>query len=501
MSARLMMLCVAILLVGCCTDEPADDDGASQSVQLVGGQAVCDSCFSVRLVLTGPGIVNVDEATFVTSDMARTSVAARIALSREPGASGEVLVVTAYFDGGISAGDFDLWLDPVTAGDAARVVPAALRVTRARPGPSDMATLRVWVQSTGTDRDGRFVVHTVAGCQSDACEPFDVEAYRSKSLLLPPGAYTFRLDGVASNCTTTAGSNPVTLTLERGTVTALSYTLSCTQLAEPGWVRVANVTTGPALDDEYLVSCSPFACLPFKLAANRDTVLRLVPGDLTVRIGEVAPNCSVSGPLEVSATAAVGDTADVSFAIACTALPRIRVTVRTTGREIDPEFEVSACSFQSGCSFRPTSANDVIVFEGLASGEYDIGLGGLAENCLVTSGFRHVQVLGGAGDVDVTLDVTCSGYGIVRITATTTGANQDQDYVVSRLCDDNSYYYCETAVLLASGSVDFRTVPGPKLFELWGVEANCSVTGPAWPALVTAIEDAVVELRLEVVCR
>ena len=89
MSARLLRLCVACLLVGCGTDEPPDDDGASRSIQLVGGQAVCDSCASVRLVLTGPGIVSVDEATFVTSDMARTSVAARIALSREPGASGE----------------------------------------------------------------------------------------------------------------------------------------------------------------------------------------------------------------------------------------------------------------------------------------------------------------------------------------------------------------------------------------------------------------------------
>jgi len=52
----------------------------------------------------------------------------------------------------------------------------------------------------------------------------------------------------------------------------------------------------------------------------------------------------------------------------------------------------------------------------------------------------------------------------------------------------------------ASGSIDFRTASGLQTFDLRDVSSNCAAR-PANPAAVTAIEDAIVDLRFEVVCQ
>jgi hypothetical protein len=506
MRGRRIHLGLLLLLAACSAgdDGVPDDSNSVSEVQLVDGQAVCDSCTSVRIALTGPGIVGVTEAALVPSGTVRTPIPARIVLARESSASGEVLVVNVFFDAGITTGEFDLWLDPVSDGDGARIVRSALRVTRARPGVGDLATVRVWVQVSGTDRDGRFDLLTVAGCQSGPCDPVPVEAYEATALPLLPGGYTFRLDDVADNCTVGGAPNPASVTLERGKVTALTYTVTCTQTSTPGWVRISNVTSGASLDDEYLVTCSTYTCLPFRLAANRDTVLRVLAGELTIRIGEVAPNCTLTGASSVSATAVIGDTATVGFAIDCRTVPGVRVTIRTTGRDVDTGFRIDACSsdwYGPPCEYRYTTSNDVVTLPNLQPGTYEISLRELAENCGLNGPSSQMVVVTG-GIVEVAFDVTCRAYGTVRVSAVTTGTNQDLSYMVVRPagCDD-WYYACEQGVLTTSGSVDFRAAPVPQSFELRDVAPNCTVTAPSNPAVVTAIEDGVVELRFEVACR
>ena len=311
MRGRRIHLGIMLLLAACSAGDDGipDDQNNDTEVQLVDGQAVCDSCASVRIVLAGPGIANVTQAALVTAGTVETPVPARIVLARESGASGEVLVVNVFFDAGISEGEFDLWLDAVNDGADARVVPGALLVTRSRPGSGDLATVRVWVQLAGVDLDGRFAFRTVSGCQSNVCAPAPVEAYAATVLQLPPGAYTFQLDDVASNCTIAGTTNPTTVTLKRGQVNSLSYQVSCTPTPTPGWVRIVNRTTGIDLDDAYQIWCSTYTCRPFTLAANRDTVLRVVPGELTIRLGDVAGHCTLSGASTLELTASAGDTA------------------------------------------------------------------------------------------------------------------------------------------------------------------------------------------------
>lgn len=508
---RAHLITLGILLLAACSggdDGGPTGTGGSSEVTLVGGQVVCDSCESVRIVLAGPGIAGVRSATLISSDVARTTLPARITIDRESGDSGERLVLNVYFDQGVPEGQFDLWLDPPSAGDGARVVPAALRVTRARPGPGTVGTVRVYVAVSGVDRDFGYTLRTVAGCEPAACEPLAVEAFTGASRSLLPGTYTFRLDDVGENCTIAGTPNPATIELQRGLSVALSYRLTCVEVANPGWVRVSNVTTGPDVDQDpdYKVSCNGLDCRGFTLAANRDTVLRLAPGQVTIGLTGVAAHCSLGSPTSVALTVSAGDTVTAAFPVTCRERPGINVTIRTSGREIVDSVMVYICSTDYysnfGCQSRTVSSNGAVTFAGIDPGSYGVRLDTyrLPENCAPSGdSYRRVEVQGSAVFVDFA--ITCLGFGTVRVTTVTSGTNQDASYEVVRPsgCDDY-YVLCDRKQVAASGSVDFRTASGPQAFELRDVASNCTWT-TANPAAVTAIEDAIVDLRFEVVCQ
>jgi hypothetical protein len=507
---RRRLLTLGILLLAACSsgDDGTDDAAGGTSVTLVGGQVVCDSCESVRLVLTGPGIVGVGSATLISSALASTTLAARINLDRESDAAGDRLVVTVFFDAGVPEGEFDLRLDPLTPGGGARIVPAVLRVTRARPIPGTFATVRVYVQVSGVDRDLGYTLRTVAGCPPEDCAPIPVEAYTGASVFRAPGTYTFRLDDVGDNCTLTGSPNPATLELQRGTFASLSYRLTCVQVANPGWVRVSNVTTGPEpdQDEEYQVACVGLDCRPFALRANRDTLLRLPPGDLTLTFAGVAAHCSLSGPATVALSVRAGDTASAAFPVACRERPGVLVNVRTEGRDLAESVDVTLCpsDYYSTlpCRSRTAPSNGRVGFSGIDAGNYLVYVNTyyLPDNCSPGDGASRDIVVAGS-TVTVDFLITCRALGTVRISTVTTGTNQDASYQVVRPsgCDDY-YVICERRTIPASGSLEFRLAPITQTFLLQDVALNCAVT-TANPASVQGIEDGVVDVRFDIICR
>lgn len=503
MRARLLTL--GILLLAACSggeDDPTGT-GGNNDVSLVGEQVVCDSCASARFVLAGPGIAGVRSATLISSDLRSTTLPARVSLDRVSDDDGDRLIVTAYFDQGVPEGEFDLWLDPPTVGDAARIVPAALRVTRALPGPGTLGTVRVWVQVGGEDRDVRFTFRTLDGCPTVACAPLLVEPYTMLTQSLAPGAYTFELDDVAANCTIQGSPNPATLTLQRGVAAALSYRVTCAPVTNPGWVRVANVTTGPDLDESYQVSCAGLDCRTFTLAVNRDSVLRLAPGELALSISEVAPHCSLTSPATVPLTVSPGDTATATFVVTCGDLPNIRATVQTSGRQIDDSVQIAVCddSYNATCRYRTVSSNGEVTFPGLAPGYYFVSLSDLAGNCQ-SRGPQDSMVQVQGSDLTVNFTIECQGDGLVRISAVTSGTNPDLSYrVVHDTGCDGWYYACPERSLSSPGSAEFGATAGIQTFWLQDVASNCAVVAPSNPAAVTVVEGGVVELRFEVACQ
>jgi hypothetical protein len=368
--------------------------------------------------------------------------------------------------------------------------------------------VRVYVAVSGIDRDFGYTLRTVAGCEPAACEPLAVEAFTGASRSLLPGTYTFRLDDVGENCTIAGTPNPATIELQRGLSVALSYRLTCVEVANPGWVRVSNVTTGPEVDQDpdYQVSCNGLDCRAFTLAANRDTVLRLAPGAVTIGFTGVAAHCSLASPATVALTVTAGDTVTAAFPITCRERPAITATIRTSGRDIADSVFVYICSADYGSTFgcqgRWASSNGTVAFAGIDPGSYAVHLTtySLPENCTPSGGAsRTVQVVGSA--VSVEFDIICQAFGTVRITTATTGTNQDASYELVRPSGCDDYYVpCDRKLITASGTVDFRTAPGTQAILLTDVSSNCATT-TANPATVTAIEDAIVDLRFEVICR
>jgi hypothetical protein len=182
------------------------------------------------------------------------------------------------------------------------------------------------------------------------------------------------------------------------------------------------------------------------------------------------------------------------------------VTVRTTGRELVDVVYLSICSnnYYStfACRRQSAASNGTVTFAGLDAGEYVVGLEPylLPENCAISGDpYRVVSVQGATVPVDFTIE--CRAFGTVRVTTVTSGTNQDASYLVLRPSGcDNYYVACDAKTVPASGSVDFRAAAGRQTFELADVSPNCAPT-TANPAAVTAIEDGIVEVRFEVICR
>jgi hypothetical protein len=195
-----------------------------------------------------------------------------------------------------------------------------------------------------------------------------------------------------------------------------------------------------------------------------------------------------------------------AFPITCRERPAITATIRTSGRDIADSVFVYICSADYGSTFgcqgRWASSNGTVAFAGIDPGSYAVHLTtySLPENCTPSGGAsRTVQVVGSA--VSVEFDIICQAFGTVRITTVTTGTNQDASYELVRPSGCDDYYVpCDRKLITASGTVDFRTAPGTQTILLTDVSSNCATT-TANPATVTAIEDAIVDLRFEVICR
>ena len=94
-----------------------------------------------------------------------------------------------------------------------------------------------------------------------------------------------------------------------------------------GWLSVSTITTGGEFDaDGYLIRVSSSGRASVDLNAKGAAIdlnatryfYGLTPGDLSVVLMDVAPNCSVSGDGEQIATIVAGVAAPVTFTLACT---------------------------------------------------------------------------------------------------------------------------------------------------------------------------------------
>lgn len=198
----------------------------------------------------------------------------------------------------------------VTAGGTATL---AFTITCVAP-PAQSGSVRIATTTTGDSPDDSYTVSL------DGANPQAVVSNGNITIAnVPTGAHSVALGGVAANCTV-AGNNPKPVTVTASQTASVSFAVACvTPPPTNGSIIVSATTSGSSLDsDGYRFSIDNGTTRALTINGNQ-TVLNVTPGSHSVRLGDIASNCTVAGDNPRSVTVTAGQPATVAFTISCVA--------------------------------------------------------------------------------------------------------------------------------------------------------------------------------------
>jgi YVTN family beta-propeller protein len=195
-------------------------------------------------------------------------------------------------------------------------------------GPSDPATLRLSVATTGGNPDPDGYTYSLDG---------NVDAILGANATvtitgLNPGTHQLVIGGVASNCTL-AGDAMRSITLFEGDTTLVLLTVACQAPPVPATLQLTTVTTGGDPDfDGYTYALN--GDTPVGIGFNSSiSVGGLTPGTHQLTVSGVADNCTLAGGTTRSVILNPGVTTTVQLTVTCVASsPTIVATVALTGQ-------------------------------------------------------------------------------------------------------------------------------------------------------------------------
>ena len=288
----------------------------------------------------------------------------------------------------------------VTAGATS---PVAITVTCAPPTPPPApGSISVTTQTTGADRDADGYAVTLDG---GAGLPIGTTGTLALADLAP-GSHSVGLSGISANCRLD-GDNPRTVAVTSGTVSPVTFQVSCQTLPpSTGSLELATVTTGANPDpDGYTFALDDGAAQTIGVN-TRVTVASLAPGSHTVTLRGASANCTVGGDNPRTFTVTAGGTAGVTFTVTCAAATgTLQVAAATTGSPPDPDGYTASVD---GGSPAALGTNGSVTLSGLEPRKHTVQLGGLAANCRA-QGQNPRDVTVPAGETVVTtFDVACT---------------------------------------------------------------------------------------------
>jgi hypothetical protein len=130
------------------------------------------------------------------------------------------------------------------------------------------------------------------------------------------GPHTVELTDVELPCEV-SGANPRTVTVEGGEIVTASFTVVC---EHTGFIAVTTHTTGDDPDPDGYALAVDGANAPL-IGSNATVTLAVDAGVHGVTLSEIANNCDVEGGPTQTVTVDVGETTDLTFEVACTAVP------------------------------------------------------------------------------------------------------------------------------------------------------------------------------------
>jgi hypothetical protein len=176
------------------------------------------------------------------------------------------------------------------------------------PPPPPLGTLDVATGTSGVDLDPDGYALLVDGGSAG-----DVGANAVVTFTLAAGDHSVGLSAMAANCAV-EGANPRNATVVEGVTTRVDFSITC---APSGRVQVTTMSTGVDLDpDGFGVSVDGG---PSQAIATNGaiTIVGLPDGEHLVRMFGAAANCDITSPNPERFSTTAGQTAAVSFSVAC----------------------------------------------------------------------------------------------------------------------------------------------------------------------------------------
>lgn len=268
---------------------------------------------------------------------------------------------------------------------------------------SSTGSLRIITSTAGVDLDPNGYAAVVDGGSRYPIDLNDTVVVTG----LAPGAHSVSLDNVSLNC---RGSTSLTrsVTIQAATTTSVTFAFTCTtQTITTGTLQVVTATTGSNLDpDGYSYSVDSAAVRPIGLNTTV-TVGKFKVSQHSVRLGNIASNCTVDGGNPVLVDVTANATVQAAFSVTCSGSSSgsIAATVSTSGANLDPDGY--SLAVDGGPSQR-VGLSGSATFSSLAPGSHTVLLGDVANNCSV-NGPNPQTVSVAAGQTNqVALAVACT---------------------------------------------------------------------------------------------
>jgi len=187
-----------------------------------------------------------------------------------------------------------------------------------------------------------------------------------------------------------------------------------------GSIEVTTSTGGTDPDpDGYGVALDTLASVPIGVAGT--LVLTANPGDHTVELTGLAPNCGVDGGLRRTVQVVAGDTAAVAFDVSCSATAGgLKVVVTTTGDLPDDAYQLSLDQGEP----QPIAANGDLTLTALSPGDHLLELSDIAQNCSPAGANPRSATVTPGELVEVRFEITC-GASVAQWTAMTSNTRAD----------------------------------------------------------------------------
>ena len=238
----------------------------------------------------------------------------------------------------------------------------------------------------------------------------------------------------------------------------------------PGTLEIVTSTSGPEPDpDGYTVQIDAGDADPIG-AAGTLTAPGIAAGSHTIELGQIAANCTVSGPNPQTVMVTSGETARVAFDVICTATTgNVQVVVTSTGSGLDPDGYTVQLDADDA---QPIGVTATLTTTNVAPGSHSVRLDGVATNCTLSDpNPQTVAVVAGETAVAV-FTVTCSTTGSILVLTVTTGSALDPDGYLVSVDGSAPQPIGANATLLIEGLAF-----GAHTVELSGAASNCHIAG------------------------